>query len=196
MTKKRKPGPKKGRAALRAALAARRTRALPQEPRDGPTPEAMLKKLTLVGNADPSLAEHALGILRANGIIDEPEYRAGCIGRDLFAKAHGVKVNGSLDQRSGTAHMTQDQMDSYAKKYGNWNKARDRLMEAGDRAYHLVYRVAIGGELPAWALCNHCGTPFRKKSQIFRHELTEWESLRQGFRAWAEFFGVEREAAA
>jgi hypothetical protein len=159
----------------------------------------MLKKLTLVGNADPSLAEHALGILRANGIIDEPEYRAGCIGRDLFAKAHGVKVNGSLDQRSGTAHMTQEQMDSYAKKYGNWNKARDRLMEAGDRAYHLVYRVAIGGELPHWAMCTHCGAPFRQRGKTavkFDYENSDWKFLRQGFRAWAEFFGVEREAAA
>ena len=127
---------------------------------DRGTPEALARKIELVGPGDPVLAESALGILYANGIISREHMDAGFMyaharfmaSREYFdfprPQAGISRYSDLVATHISSDSATEENPDSEAAKTYN---ALDASLRAISRTCRdSIYNVAVENRIPGW----------------------------------------------
>ena len=115
------------------------------------TPEAQRKRLELVGEAPPELAEYPLGVLLARGTIARDEHDAGCHYAYLRGKALGnTTVFGMFRLLFPSGGGRALDGDVQATVEARWRAAAAALLAAGRPAKDAVDNAAIYLRLPRW----------------------------------------------
>lgn len=118
-------------------------------PVDRGTPELRAKRLMLVGNADPVLAEYPLGVLFARNIIDLDQRTAGHTFGWLYAKAHGKTHELGFFDPPERAKGLQDE-DDLARIERRYCEAKRCLVRISVKCCQLVEDIAVYRVMPPW----------------------------------------------
>ena len=114
---------------------------------DGGTPELQARRRALVGEADPALAAHPLGVMLARGLIGRAEHDAGCRYALLYARAVSrtelsvAHVYRRLLAESGRSHELDEA--SEARIQAQFRLGKNRLLAAGRRICSATENLAV-----------------------------------------------------
>jgi hypothetical protein len=114
-------------------------------------PEVVQKRMLDAGKGDPALTSYPLGLLLANGVIEQPEHDGGC----LFALHHSIAF--------GKPTITAARMENVSRGTSDWEDegrvVRSKTLYRGaeialkhhSEAYFVAVRsAAIYEQRPSW----------------------------------------------
>jgi len=120
----------------------------------GPTPEQLARRQALVGRGAPQeLAENALGVLLARGILDRGQYEAGCRFARLYRLAVGRERLAAVNLTGRLFDGPESRDEAWlAARASDYAAARRLLQKLGRRTRELVENVAVYQRLPGFLL--------------------------------------------
>lgn len=143
---------------------------------DRGTPEQQLRRLKLIGDADPALASYPLGVLMAKRLITQDEHN---IGLD-YARHYRIVI-GKDRGPTGVAEVPDEVLIEMQARFDQMSRA---LKQAGRRSKDAVDNVAVFERFPSWL--------FRRT--VRKSDAANLEAIRIGLRALDSTF--KRKAAA
>jgi len=140
------------------APARRRARTRTPEPDQG-TPELRAKRQALVGAGDPALSAHPLGVLLAQGAIDDAHYRAGLRYAFLYGKVFGRTkiVAHYADRYLGTVDYAELDDTQAARFESALRECWRMVAPLGARAKRVLDDIAVYERFVPWILAGGTG---------------------------------------
>lgn len=126
-----------------------------RKPVDRGTPEAQSRRAFLAGEGDQTLTWHVLGVLRANGQVDDDEYLVGCKYRNLFGVVYRKPevIAAPMDglPKGAMSELDDDDFRECHDRLIQMEKVIDRVCSTeGRRAKDIWDNIVVYDRMPRW----------------------------------------------